>query len=246
MLLDELLRARCHATLHAFDFGRARQVRARLRQRVHALGHAHAAQRRVGGARDEQRARVGVAHVLAREDEHAARDEERVVARLEHAHHPVDRRVGIAAAHRLDERADDVVVLLAALVVEQRPVALGRRHRLERDVRAAAAWRRGSRPRARAWTGPAARRPAPRRAMARRASSSADRCRAPRPCSGSWSARRSRRARSPALQRLEAEDLAARQQRRVHREARVLGRRADRGRSSRPPREAGTHPAGPC
>ena len=75
--------------------------------------------------RDRQRLRIGVADVLGREDHHAARDEQRILARLEHAHQPVDRRVGIAAAHALDERGDDVVVLLAALVVEQRPLLRG-------------------------------------------------------------------------------------------------------------------------
>ena len=49
--------------------------------------------------RDLERLRVGVADVLGGEDHHAARDEERVLAGLEHAHHPVDRGVGIAAAH---------------------------------------------------------------------------------------------------------------------------------------------------
>ena len=65
------------------------------------------------GERHLERARIGVADVLGREDHHAPRDEQRVLAGLEHAHQVVERRVGIAAAHALDERGDDVVVLLA-------------------------------------------------------------------------------------------------------------------------------------
>ena len=52
---------------------------------------------------NEQRARVGVADVLGREHDHAARDEARVLARLEHRREVVDGGVGVAAAHRLDE-----------------------------------------------------------------------------------------------------------------------------------------------
>ena len=58
-----------------------------------------------------ERARVGVADVLGREDHDAARDEERILARLEHAREPVERGVGVAAAQGLDEGRDDVVVL---------------------------------------------------------------------------------------------------------------------------------------
>ena len=129
VLLDERL-ARAARRSSRVRLGRARQVERRLRHRVEALGHAHAPERRVGARHDDERARVGVADVLAREDEHAPQDEERVLARLEHAHHPVDRGVRVGAAHRLDERADDVVVLLAGLVVEERRLLLGRGERL--------------------------------------------------------------------------------------------------------------------
>ena len=43
------------------------------------------------------------------------RDEARVLARFEHAREPVEARVGIGAADRLDERGDDVVVLVVAV-----------------------------------------------------------------------------------------------------------------------------------
>ena len=73
--------------------------------------------------RDDERVRVGVAHVLGGEDDHASRDEARILARLEHRGEVVDGRVRISAAHRLDERRGEVVVLVALAVVEQRPLA---------------------------------------------------------------------------------------------------------------------------
>ena len=70
--------------------------------------------------RDLERARIGVADVLGREPDEPARDVERILAGLEHARQPVDGRVGVAVAHRFVQRRNDVVVLLAGLVVEQR------------------------------------------------------------------------------------------------------------------------------
>src|SRR5262249_59481194 len=52
-------------------------------------------------------------------------EEGRILARLEHPHHPVDRGVGVAAAETLDEGGDDVVVLLARLVVAERTLLRG-------------------------------------------------------------------------------------------------------------------------
>ena len=72
------------------------------------------------GGRDRhlERARIGVADVLAREDDHPARDEARVLAALEHPRQVEERGVRIGAARRLDPRRDQVVVLIALLVVE--------------------------------------------------------------------------------------------------------------------------------
>ena len=67
----------------------------------------------LGGDGDLQRVGIGVADVFGGEDHHAPGDEQRIFAGLEHAHHPVERGVGVAAAHALDKRGDDVVVLVA-------------------------------------------------------------------------------------------------------------------------------------
>ena len=74
----------------------------------------------LGGHGDGERLRVRVADVLGGKADQPPGDVERILAGLEHPRHPVDRRVGIAVAHRLVQRGDEVVVLLTALVVEQR------------------------------------------------------------------------------------------------------------------------------
>ena len=77
------------------------------------------------GHGQRQRLPVGHADVLGREDHHAAGDEPGVLPRLQHAQHPVDGRVGIRAAQRLDERTDDVVVLVGRLVVAEAAHGVG-------------------------------------------------------------------------------------------------------------------------
>ena len=87
--------------------------------------------RRGGGQRERER--VGHADVLGREDHEPAGDEPRVLAGFEHAREPVEPRVGIRAADALDERGDDVVVLVVA--VAQRPHRERGLGVLERDRR---------------------------------------------------------------------------------------------------------------
>jgi hypothetical protein len=75
--------------------------------------------------RDEQRARVGVADVLARGDHDAAREEPRILAALEHRGEVVHRGVGVAPAHRLDERGREIVVAVARAVVPKGTLPCG-------------------------------------------------------------------------------------------------------------------------
>jgi hypothetical protein len=100
--------------------GRAGQVDRALGQRQRALRQADQLERRQRRGRDDERLRIGVADVLAGEDDHAAQDEARLLARLQHARHPVRGGVRIRAAHALDERAHHPVVLVARPVVEER------------------------------------------------------------------------------------------------------------------------------
>src|SRR2546422_599175 len=114
-----------HGAVAGVRLGAGGEEGRRLRERDAALGQADEVDGVLGRDRHLERLGLGVAHVLGREDHHPARDEQRVLARLEHAHHPVDRRVRVAAAETLDERGDDVVVLLARLVVAERALLRG-------------------------------------------------------------------------------------------------------------------------
>ena len=62
----------------------------------------------------------------------SSRDEEGVLAGLEHAREVVERGVRVAGAHALDQRRDHVVVLFAIPVVNEQasPGRLGDRLRL--------------------------------------------------------------------------------------------------------------------
>ncbi len=212
--------------------GRAGQVHRRLGQRQHALGQADQLERLQRRGGHHERLRVGVAHVLGGEDDHAAQDEARLLARLQHARHPVDRGVRIGAAHALDERAHDAVVLVAGLVVEQRAL-------LQRllDVLGADAYRLAS-PSASA--GPVAGGQVGRhlervehaaRVAARLRDQLVERLAVQLDAAPAQAAlavgQRARADRAQRLlpERLEPHHPAARQQRRDHLEGRVLGRR---------------------
>ncbi|OQA43300.1 MAG: hypothetical protein BWY52_01914 [Chloroflexi bacterium ADurb.Bin325] len=100
--------------------GRGRQIERGLGQMEAALRHPHIVERLAARHHDRQRLRVGQPHVLSGKDDHAPEDEARVLARIHHARHPVERRVGIRPAQALDERADGVVVDVALLIIEHR------------------------------------------------------------------------------------------------------------------------------
>jgi len=95
---------------------RHREVDHRLGERELAFRAAEPLIGLAGVERHAQRAGVGEADVLHRHADHAPADIQRIGAAVEHAHHPVERGVGIRAAHRLVQRRDLVVELLAALV----------------------------------------------------------------------------------------------------------------------------------
>lgn len=63
--------------------------------------------------------RVGIADIFRGQNEDATRDELWVFPTVDHAGKPIERRIGIGAAHRLDERRDDVVVHISIFVVGQ-------------------------------------------------------------------------------------------------------------------------------
>ena len=68
---------------------------------------------------------VGEADILDGEAHHAPGDVERVLAARQHPGEPIERRVGVGAAQRLVQRADEVVVPFLRLVVKRRAALHG-------------------------------------------------------------------------------------------------------------------------
>ena len=102
-------------TVDPVRLGGGRQVDDRLGQVEAGLGQADeldGTRRCVG---HDQRHGVGHADVLAGQDDEAADDEAGVLPRFEHSGQPVEAGVRIGAPDALDEGADDVVVLVAAV-----------------------------------------------------------------------------------------------------------------------------------
>ncbi|MEI2776443.1 MAG: hypothetical protein V9G19_10825 [Tetrasphaera sp.] len=91
----------------------------RSRSQVKApFGHAHLLEGLGAGVDHLDGVGVGHAHILAGKDQHAAEDEARRLAGIDHLGHPVHRGVRVAAAQALDEGADRVEVIVALFVVE--------------------------------------------------------------------------------------------------------------------------------
>ena len=114
--------------------GRGGQVERSLGQVKAPFGHPDIVESLRAGDDDPQG--VGVRHtdVFTRKDEHAAKNEARVLASVDHARHPVEGRVGIGAAQTLDEGADGVVVDVAFLVIQHGPALDALLRHLQRDA----------------------------------------------------------------------------------------------------------------
>ena len=84
------------------------------------LRHPDHGDRLLGGNGGGQHRGVGEAHVLGGVNDDAAGDVAGVLPCGDHARQVVHRGVGVRAAHRLDEGADDVVVLVSGAVVTHR------------------------------------------------------------------------------------------------------------------------------
>ncbi len=99
--------------------GRHRQVHDRVGQMHIALRHSQKMARLVGGDGDLQGLGIGHPDILAGKAHQPPGDVQRILAAVQHPREPVDRRVGVAVAHGFMEGGDEVVMLLAVLVVEQ-------------------------------------------------------------------------------------------------------------------------------
>ena len=116
-------------------FRRGAEVDHRLRDRQLALGRAQPV---VGVPRRQrllQRVGIGHADVLDGEAHEAAGDVLGVLAAVEHAREPVERGIDVGAAQRLVQRADQVVVRFLRLVVERRALLQQRRQPVRRQRR---------------------------------------------------------------------------------------------------------------
>ena len=216
------------AAIDRTRFGRGGEVDGGLRQRQPRLGHADQLHGLRRGGRRLQRRRIGHADVLAGVDHQSSRDEPGVLARGDHPGQIVQGGVDVRPSDRFDERADDVVVLISVSVVaHRRPVDTGLDGRQVVSTVPSVAVRpvQLRRP-PRAPSGLGARRRRPDATMCSIASSAiVDRpaeTRARRRPRGSSTSRMSRR-----IERLQLQHQRPRQQRRHHRERRVLRGRAD-------------------
>jgi hypothetical protein len=111
---------------------RACEIQHALRERQLAFGRTKPFIRCNGVERLRQRTRIGKADVLGRHPDEPASDVERIGAAVEHAAHPVQRRIRIGPANGLVQRGDLVVERFAALV--ETPQAARDRVLDERDV----------------------------------------------------------------------------------------------------------------
>ncbi len=86
---------------------------------VLALGHAHPFERLGAGIDHPDAVGVGQANILGCKDVQPTKDEPRVLSGSDHLGQPIERRIGVAPAHGLDEGGGCVVVLIAGLIVAQ-------------------------------------------------------------------------------------------------------------------------------
>ena len=107
------------AGVKSVGLGRQRQVDSGLGERQVSFRHAHEVDGLHGGDADAERGGVSESDVFRGHADQAARHVERVLSGFEHPAQPVERGVGIGVAHRLVQRRNQVVVLLARLIVEQ-------------------------------------------------------------------------------------------------------------------------------
>ena len=110
---------------------RRRDVGRRLGQRVLGLGQPDPVERRGRRHGDLEGPRIRVPDVLGRADDQPPGDEPRVLTGGDHRREPVQRRVRIVAAEALDERRDGVVVPVAGPVVGEDALLGGRLDVLE-------------------------------------------------------------------------------------------------------------------
>ena len=77
--------------------------------------------------------RIGIANILRSLNHNAAGDKLRILPRVDHAREPIDRGIGVAAAHGLDERTDNVIVHVTVFVIRKTAARVGNLHVIDGD-----------------------------------------------------------------------------------------------------------------
>ena len=76
----------------------------------------------------QKRLRVGVANILGSLNHNAASDKLGILPCIDHAREPIDRGIGVAAAHRFNKRTDNVVVHVTVFVIRKPTTWIGDLH----------------------------------------------------------------------------------------------------------------------
>jgi len=105
--------------INGVGFWREREIDGGLGEGEMAFGRAQEIESVLGGQGDGESAGFGEADIFAGHADHAAGEIERVFAGFEHAGEPVEGGVGIGVADGFVEGGDEVVMLLAGLVVAE-------------------------------------------------------------------------------------------------------------------------------
>ena len=107
-------------SVHSITLWRRGKVDGSLRQCSVAFGHADEVHGVLRGNCDRQRLRVGIADILRRKTHEPTGDVERILTGFDHSREPIHRGIRVAVAHRLVQRRDQVVMLFATLVIQER------------------------------------------------------------------------------------------------------------------------------
>ena len=116
---------RIDRSLARVGFWRQAHIECSLSQVNATLGIANDLCRLKRGMCHQKCLRVGVANILRSLNHNTTSDKLGVLPRVDHAREPIDRGIGIATAHRLNKRTDDVVVHVAVFVVRKATTRVG-------------------------------------------------------------------------------------------------------------------------
>ena len=124
---------RIDRSLTRVGFRRQAHIECSLSQVNAALGIANDLGRLKRGLRHQKCLRIGIANILRSLNHNAAGDKLRILPRVDHAREPIDRGIGVAAAHGLDERTDNVIVHVTVFVIRKTAARVSNLHVIDGD-----------------------------------------------------------------------------------------------------------------